>query len=159
MQRNQKLLATVGRQMHDGDILLVRVARAPGESLGLYRERTKQQQGVATAESNRWLPIRGRYYDTERQVVYVALDRRDYWQYVWEKLAPDEALAHRTFQQRERESRRYKETRYTGPGGQLAQWERELESARRFQQACCRMLPEEAADEAPPIPPARRDAP
>lgn len=154
VQRTRKLLASVGDRIRDPDILLVRVERAPGESLAHYRARVKQQQGVATAGSNRWLPLRGRYYDPRRQVFYVALERRDYWQYVWEKLAPDEGLARRTFRSREQESRRYKQMRFTGPGGQLAQWEQEIESARRFQEVCCRPLPEAAAE--PPLAPLPR---
>lgn len=151
LQRNQKLLASVGSRMHDPDILLVRVERAPGESLAGYRARVKQQQGVATEASNRWLPLQGRYYDPERQVFYVALERQAYWQYVWEKLAPDEELARRTFLSRERESRRYKQMRFTGPDGQLAQWEQEIENARRFQEFCCRPLTETAVE--PPLAP------
>ena len=114
----------------------------------LYRARVKQQKGVATATSNRWLPILGRYDDPDRQVVYVALEREDYWQYVWEKLAPDEVLARRTFLRRERESQRFKQARYNGPGGQIIQWQREMEKARRFQQACCPQPLESERDKA-----------
>jgi hypothetical protein len=137
IRRTQTLLNTVGQQMHDPDIVLARVERGPGESVPHYLSRVKQQQGVAAPASNRWLPVRGRYYDPDRQTMYVALSRQDYWQYVWEALEPDEGLARRTFAAREQLSQRFKQTRFTGPGGKLAQWQQELETARRFREACC----------------------
>lgn len=147
LRRNQDLLATVGDQMQDPGILLVRVERAAGESLDHYRARVQHQRGVATADTNRWLPVRGHYFDPQRQVFYVALERQAYWQYVWEKLAPDQDLARRTFLVRENESRRYKKTRFTGPGGQLAQWQQEIESVRRFQESCCQPLAEPSSEQ------------
>ena len=147
LRRHQHLLTTVGDQMHDPGILLVRVERASGESLDHYQARVERQRGVATEATNRWLPVLGHYFDPERQVFYVALERRAYWQYVWERLAPDEELARRTFLARERESRRYKQMRFTGPGGQLSQWQQEIEAVRRFQESCCRPLPDTASDQ------------
>lgn len=141
MRRNQDLLAAVGEQMHNPEIILAMVQRRPEESVSLYQARVKQQQGVATPVSNRWLPVRGRYYDPDRQIMYVALERQDYWQYVWEALAPQEDLARRTFTAREQLSRQFKQTRFTGPGGQLDLWRQEMETAQRFRQACCRPLP------------------
>jgi len=137
VRRTQTLLDTVGQQMHDPDIVLARVERGPGESVPHYLSRVKQQQGVAAPASNRWLPVRGRYYDPDREIMYVALSRQDYWQYVWETLEPDEDLARRTFTAREQLSQRFRQTRFTGPGGKLAQWQQELETARRFREACC----------------------
>jgi len=137
IQRDETLSATVGEQMHDPDIILVRVDRRPDESVPHYLARVKQQQGVATSASNHWLPVRGRYYDPDHQIMYVALDRNDYWQYVWEALEPDEDLARRTFAARERSSQQFKQARFTGPGGKLAQWQQEIETARRFRETCC----------------------
>jgi hypothetical protein len=137
IRHDQALLSTVGEQMYDPAIILAKVDRRPDESVTHYQARVKQQQGVATPASNRWLPVRGRYYDPDRQIMFVALDREDYWQYVWEALEPDEDLARRTFTARERLSQRFKQTRFTGPGGKLAQWQQEMESARRFREACC----------------------
>lgn len=141
IRRNQDLLAVVGDQMRNPEIVLAKVDRRPNESVTLYQARVKQQQGVAAPVSNRWLPVRGRYYDPDRQVMYVALDRQDYWRYVWEALAPDEDLARRTFTAREQLSRQFKQSRFTGPGGKLDQWVQEMEAARRFQQECCRHIP------------------
>jgi hypothetical protein len=141
IQRNQALLATVGEQMRDPDIILARVDRRPDESVPHYLTRVKQQQGVATAASNRWLPVQGRYYDPDHQIMYVALDRNGYWLYVWEALDPDEGLARRTFTARERLSQQFKQTRFTGPGGRLAQWQQEMETARRFRETCCDRAP------------------
>ena len=156
IQRDQALLATVGEQMHDPGIILARVDRRPDESVPHYLARVKQQQGVATAASNRWLPVRGRYYDPDHQTMYVALDRTDYWQYVWEALEPDEALARRTFAARERLSQQFKEARFTGPDGKLAQWQQEIETARRFREACCERgpitPPTPGAVASPPVP-------
>jgi len=141
IQRNQSLLDNVGEQMRSADIILARVEREPGESVPHYLARVKQQQGVGAPASNRWLPVRGRYYDPDHQLMYVALSRQDYWQYVWEALEPDENLARRTFTAREQLSRRFKQTRFTGPGGKLAQWQQEMETARRFREACCDRSP------------------
>lgn len=152
IRRNTDLLATVGAQIRDPEIILVRVAREAGESLSHYQKRVRQQRGVATPVSNHWLPVRGRYYDPDRQVMYVALARGSYWHYVWETLAPDEELARRTFLDRERSSRQYKQMRFTGPDGRLAQWEREIEQARRFRTQCCQPLPATEAGEAPRLP-------
>jgi hypothetical protein len=140
---NQERLAAVGEQMANADIILAKVHRQPGESIVQYKLRVKQQQGVATPETNRWLPVLGRYYDPDRQVMYVALDRQAYWQYVWEALAPDEALARRTFKTREHMSRQFKQTYFTGPDGKLAVWRRAIAEAQRFRRQCCPTLPEE----------------
>ena len=152
IQHDQDLLATVGDQMQDPDIILAKVDRRPDESVTHYQARVKQQQGVATLASNRWLPVRGRYYDPDHQIIYVALDRQGYWQYIWEALEPDEDLARRTFAARERLSQNFKQSRFTGPGGQLAQWQQEMETARRFREACCDRFPASApdAETAPP---------
>ena len=138
IRTNQERLAIIGDQMNNPEIILAKVDRRPEESVLHYRLRVKQQQGVASPESNRWLPILGRYYDPEMQVMYVALDRRDYWRYVWERLAPDEDFARRTFSEREVASQRFKRAYFTGPGGWLAQWQLALDSARLFREQCCR---------------------
>jgi len=152
IRRNQDLLAAVGDQMNNPEIVLAKVDRRPEESLTLYQARVKQQEGVATPGSNRWLPVRGRYFDPDRQIMYVALDRQDYWQYVWEALAPDEDLARRTFLAREQLSRQVKQVRFTGPGGKLDQWQQEMEAARRFRQECCRHMPAQAVPSATDLP-------
>jgi hypothetical protein len=141
IQTNLERISTVGDQMRNPEIILAKVDRKPGESLVLYQKRVKQQQGVATPATNRWLPVLGRYYDPDRQIMYVALDRQAYWQYVWEALSPDEDFARRTFSSRERVSQQFKQTRFSGPGGKLAQWQQEVETARRFRQQCCPTLP------------------
>jgi hypothetical protein len=140
IRRNRDLISTVGDQMRNPEIILAKVNRPSGESVMLYQARVKQQQGVATPASNRWLPIRGRYYDPDQQIIYVAVDRPAYWQYIWETLAPDEDLARRTFTDRERLSQQFKQTRFTGPDGKLAQWQQEIETAQRFRQQCCSAL-------------------
>jgi len=137
IHENLERIATVGDQMRNPDIILAKVDRKPDESLVLYQTRVKQQQGVATPATNRWLPVLGRYYNPDRQIMYVALDRQAYWQYIWEALAPDENFARRTFMARERNSQQFKQARFSGPGGKLAQWQQEVENARRFQQQCC----------------------
>jgi hypothetical protein len=152
IRRNQELIATVGDQMRNPEIILARVERRPGESVTLYQARVKQQQGVATSASNRWLPIRGRYFDPDREIMYVALDRQAYWQYIWEALASDGDLARRTFADRERLSRQFKEARFLGPDGQLMQWQREIDAAQHFRQQCCRTLPAAEAPSGPPHP-------
>ena len=152
LRRNHDLIAAVGDQMRSPDIILAKVDRRPDEPVSLYQTRIKQQQGVAAPVSNRWLPIRGRYYDPDRQVMYVALDRQDYWQYVWEALAPDEDLARRTFMAREQLSRQVKQARFTGAGGKLDQWQQEMETARRFQQECCRHMPASTVPPATDLP-------
>ena len=152
IHRNENLIATVGDQMRNPEIILARVERRPGESVTLYQARIKQQQGVATSASNRWLPIRGRYFDPSREIMYIALDRQDYWQYIWEALAPDGDLARRTFADRERLSRQFKETRFLGPDGQLMQWQREIDAAQQFRRQCCQTLPAAAAPSGPPSP-------
>jgi len=141
IQDTLEQLSTVGEQIRNPEIILAKVDRKPDESVLLYKTRAQQQQGVATPATNRWLPIRGRYYDSDHQIMYVALDRQDYWQYIWETLSPDEDFARRTFMSRERVSQQFKQTRFTGPGGKLAQWQQAVENARRFQQQCCQTLP------------------
>ena len=137
----EKQLATIGDQIRNPDIILARVDRRPEESVILYKARSLQQQGVATPETNKWLPVLGHYYDSDHQIMYIALDRQGYWQYVWEALSPDEDFARSTFISRERISQQFKQTRFTGPGGKLAQWQQAVEIARRFQQQCCQPLP------------------
>ena len=138
---NQERLANIGAQMQDPEIILAKVDRKPDETVIHYRTRVKQQQGVATPTTNRWLPVLGRYYDPDRQIIYVALNRRDYWQYVWESLTPDEDFARRTFARRERISRQFKQTYFTGPGGRLGQWQQAMENARQFRRQCCHFQP------------------
>ena len=84
IHENLERIATVGDQMRNPDIILAKVDRKPDESLVLYQITCQQQQGVATPATNRWLPVLGRYYDPDRQIMYVALDRQAYWQYIWE---------------------------------------------------------------------------
>jgi hypothetical protein len=134
---NLERMSAVGEQIRDPNIILAKVDRRPDESVILYKLRVQQQQGVATPGSNRWLPVLGRYFDPDRQIMYVALNRQDYWQYVWEALSPDEDFARRTFSSRERVSQQFKQTRFSGPGGELAQWQQEVENAQRFRQQCC----------------------
>ena len=149
---NLEQMSTVGDQMRNPDIILAKVDRKPDESVILYKSRAQQQQGVATPASNRWLPVLGRYYDPDQQVMYVALDRQAYWQYVWEALSPDEDFARRTFISRERISQQFKQTRFSGPEGKLAQWQQEIENARRFRQQCCQTLPATDAAVMPVLP-------
>ena len=146
---NQTRLTAVANQMNDTDIILAKVYRKPDESVIHYKMRVRQQHGVATPETNRWLPVRGRYYDPDRQVMYVALDRQAYWQYIWETLAPDEALARRTFKTRELISRQFKERYFTGPNGKLVEWQQAIGAAERFRQQCCAALPEDTATTTP----------
>jgi len=134
---NRERMAAVGDQIRDPSIILAKVDRRPDESVIHYKLRVQQQQGVATPATNRWLPVLGRYYDPDRQIMYVALDRQAYWLYVWEALSPDEDFAQRTFRSRERVSQQFKQTRFSGPGGKLAQWQQEVETAQRFRQQCC----------------------
>jgi len=84
--------------------------------------------------------------------MYVALDRQDYWQYIWEAVGSDGDLARRTFADRERLSRQFKETRFLGPDGQLMQWQREIDAAQQFRRQCCRTLPAAEAPSGPPSP-------
>jgi hypothetical protein len=149
---NQEQLAVVGGQMQNPDIILAKVDRRPNESVIRYKRRVMQQQGVATPASNLWLPVRGRYYDPDQQIMYVALDRRGYWRYVWETLAPDENFARRTFLARERISQQFKQTRFNGPGGMLAQWRQAAEAAERFRQQCCPLPPAADTTMTPAIP-------
>jgi hypothetical protein len=137
----QKRMAVVGEQMQNPDIILAKVDRKPDETVIRYKRRVMQQQGVATPANNRWIPLQGRYYDPNQQVMYVAIDRQSYWQYVWETLAPDENFARRTFLARERISQQFKQARFTGPGGMLVQWRQTIEAAGRFRQQCCQPLP------------------
>jgi hypothetical protein len=144
IRQTQDLMDAVSDQMHSPEIILAKVERRHDESLGQYQARVKQQQGVASPSSNHWLPIRGRYFDPDREIMYVALDRQDYWHYIWEALEPDEDLARRTFTARERNSDQFKQARFTGPGGKLVQWQQEIEAAKKFYQQCCQtvVLPE-----------------
>lgn len=134
---HQDRIDRVGEQMTDPNVIVAKVHRKPGESVLLYQKRVKQQQGVAAPATNQWFPVLGRYYDPDRQVMYVALDRQAYWRYVWETLAPDEALARQTFDRHERLSRQFKQDRYTGPGGKLVQWQQAIDNAQRFRRQCC----------------------
>ncbi len=152
LKDNQEQMAVVGEQMLNPDIILAKVDRKPDESVIRYKRRVMQQQGVATPTSNRWLPVRGRYYDPNQQIMYVALDRQAYWEYVWETLAPDEDFARRTFLARERISQQFKQSRFTGPGGMLVQWRQAAEAAARFRQQCCQLLPAADTTMPPAIP-------
>jgi len=138
---NQDRVDKVGAQMTNPNVMVVKVHRKPGESVLLYQKRVQQQQGVAAPATNQWFPVLGRYYDPDRHIMYVALDRQAYWQYVWETLAPDEELARRTFDRHDRLSRQFKQDRYTGPGGRLDQWQQAIDNAQRFRRQCCQALP------------------
>lgn len=149
---NLERISAIGDQIGNSDIILAKVDRKPDESVILYQSRVQLQQGVATPASNRWLPVLGRYYDPDHQIMYVALDRQAYWQYVWEALSPDEDFARRTFISRERLSQQFKQTRFSGPGGKLALWQQEVENAQRFRQQCCQSLPATEAAVTPILP-------
>jgi len=150
IQTHQERLTRVADQMRDTNIILARVHRQPDETVIQYKLRVRQQQGVATPETNHWLPVLGRYYDPDHQRMYVALDRQDYWQYIWETLAPNEDLARRTFKDREYISRQFIQRYFTGPGGKLAQWRQTIASAQRFREQCCQKGSALPAMPAPP---------
>ncbi len=143
--RDRDRIAFTETQLRDPEIILARVEMQPEESLADYRTRVENQQGVATPESNTWLPIQGRYYDPAQQQMYVALKRTDYWRYIWESLAFDPELAQADFARREQISRDAKGYQLEDPESTINRWHYSLETRLAFQRECCSMPAEGTA--------------
>ena len=135
--RDQDRIALVEAQLRDPETILAQVEMQPEESLADYRARVESQQGVATPESNTWLPVQGRYYNPARQRIYVALKRSDYWRYIWEGLAFDPELAQADFNRREQLSRREKAFQLEDPESAINRLRYSLETQLAFQRECC----------------------
>ena len=146
--RDREQIAFADTQLRNPDIILARVEMQPQESLADYRARVERQQGVATPESNTWLPVVGRYFNPTQQRMYVALKRADFWRYIWESLAFDPDLARADFKRRERRSRREKAFQLEAPESAINRLQYSLETQLAFQRECC------ALPKAPPPPPA-----
>lgn len=134
---NQRQIESVENQLRDPAIILARVEKPPEESLANYRARVKLQQGVATPQSNTWLPVQGHYYNPLKQQMYVALAREAYWHYLWEGLTVDPELAEATFKRREQASRREKTFQLENPESATNQRRYKLETLLAFQRECC----------------------
>jgi hypothetical protein len=135
--------------LRDTAIILARAEKTPDESTAQYRARVRRQQGVATPESNTWLPVQGYFYNAVQQRIYVALARDGYWHYIWERLAFDPALARETFKRRARRSRREKTYQLENPDSAINRNRYTLETLRVFERECCA-----SANIAPPLFPA-----
>ncbi len=145
--RDRDRIAIAEDQLRDPEIILAQVEMHPEESLADYRARVESQQGVATPESNTWLPVQGRYYNAAQQRIYVALKRTDYWRYIWEGLAFDPDLAHADFNRREQLSRREKAFQLENPESTINRLQYSLETQLAFQRECC-----PRPDAPPPLP-------
>ncbi len=135
--RDQAQISFTDAQLRNPEIILAQVEMRPEESLADYRARIESQQGVATPESNTWLPIQGRYYNPARQRMYVALNRTDYWRYLWEALAFDPELAQADFKRREQLSRDEKIFQLEDPESAINRLQYSLETQLVFQRECC----------------------
>ncbi|MBL0715727.1 MAG: hypothetical protein JJV98_18735 [Desulfosarcina sp.] len=158
--QHQRRIESARDQLRNPDVVLAQVEKPPGESLPDYRARVALQQGVATPQSNSWLPVRGHYYNPDRRQMYVALARDAYWQYIWEGLAFDPALAEATFKRREQRSQREKEFQLTSPDSAVNRERYNLETLAVFRRECCPSadpenpggLPANGEPEAQPLP-------
>jgi hypothetical protein len=135
--RYRQQIETVEAQLRDPEIVLAAVQKNPAETLGDYRARVKLQQGVATQETNSWLPVRGHYYNAAQGRMYVAMRRQDYWHYIWEGLAFDPDLAAATFIRREQGSRSQKAYQLDNPESAINQQRYQLETLMAFERECC----------------------
>ncbi len=166
---HQRAIESAENQLRSPAVILARVEKLPSESLTDYRTRVRRQPGVATPQSNTWLPVQGHYYNPVQRQMYVALAREAYWHYVWEKLSFDPDLAGAEFKRREQQSRIEKAFQLENPDSAANQRRYRLESLLAFQRECCTAsdgpvtMPSADADQvsAPaiaPIPPAGKPA-
>jgi hypothetical protein len=151
---HQREIESSENQLRNPAIILARVEKMPNESLADYRNRVRLQQGVATPQSNTWLPVQGHYYNPIQQQMYVALAREAYWHYLWEGLAFDPGLAEATFKRREQHSRSEKTFQLENPDSAANRKRYRLESLLAFQRACCN-----ATDPQATAPPSVSDVP
>ena len=135
--RYHQLIESAEAQLRDPEIVLAAVEKNPEEALVDYRARVNLQQGVATPETNSWLPVRGHYYNAAQGRMYVAMLRQDYWHYIWEGLAFDPDLAAATFNRREQGSRTEKAYQLDNPESDINQQRYQLETLMAFERECC----------------------
>jgi hypothetical protein len=152
IQALETRIADANRLLQDPNVVLARVERQAGESVASYRLRVAAQEGVPAPKSNAWLPLEGLFFDPESQTCFVAMQRRDYWRYVWESLGEDLGLAQRTFSARERLSLREKAQQQNNAQWGVGRWEADLALLNQFRFQCCR---EQKMDEAGRSPDAR----
>ena len=141
--QSEQQIESAETQLQDPEIVLAAVEINPEETQTEYRARVRLQQGVATPETNSWLPVHGHYYNAARGRMYVALLRQDYWHYLWERLSFDPDLAETTFRRRERRSRIEKAYQMDNPDSRINQQRYRLETLMAFERECC---PTEAPD-------------
>ncbi len=145
IEQQQGQIATTENQLRNPDIILARVEMDPEESVADYRARVTLQKGVATPQSNTWLPVQGHYYNSSQQFMYVALSRSAYWHYIWESLSFDPELAQATFLRRAQRSRLEKAYQLEDPDSAINRMRYTLETLSAFQRECCSTPgPEEA---------------
>ena len=137
IKQSRQQIESAATQLQDSEIVLAAVEKHPEEALAEYRARVQGQQGVATPETNSWLPVRGHYYNAAQGQMYVALARRDYWHYIWEGLAFDPDLAAATFKRREQRSQIEKTYQRDNPDSAINQQRYRLETLMAFQRECC----------------------
>ena len=137
IDEHQRAIESAEDQLRNPAVILARVEKMPDESLADYRNRVRRQQGVATPQSNSWLPVQGHYYNPARRQMYVALAREAYWHYLWEGLAFDPELAHATFKRREQHSRREKAFQLENPDSATNQRRYRIKGLLAFQRECC----------------------
>ena len=137
IEQTQHQIELAETQLQDPEIVLAAVQKTLAEALADYRARVQAQQGVATPETNSWLPVRGHYYNVAQGQMYVALARQDYWHYIWEGLAFDPDLAAATFNRREQGSRTEKAYQLDNPDSAINQQRYHLETLLAFERECC----------------------
>jgi hypothetical protein len=147
---HQRAIESAEHQLRNPAIILARVEKLPDESVADYRNRVRRQQGVATPQSNIWLPVQGHYYNPDQRQMYVALEREAYWHYLWEGLASDPELAEATFKRREQQSRSEKSFQLENPDSAANRQRYRLESLLAFQRECCN-APNPQATSAPSV--------
>lgn len=141
----QPAIESVENQLRNPEIILAHVEKMPSESPTDYRHRVRRQQGVATPQSNTWLPVQGHYYNPAQRQMYVALAREAYWQYLWEGLSFDLELAQAEFKRREQQSWLEKRFQLENPDSAANQQRYRLESLLAFQRECCTVADTPAA--------------
>lgn len=137
IDQGHQQIETAETQLQDPEIVLAAVEKNPEEALADYRTRVQLKLGVATPETNSWLPVRGHYYNAAQGRMYVALSRQDYWHYIWEGLAFDPDLAAATFKRREQRSRTEKAYQLDNPDSAINQQRYQLEILMAFERECC----------------------
>ena len=143
IEQSQHQIEFTESQLQDPEIVLAVVEKKPEEALMDYRARVEGRQGVATPETNSWLPVRGHYYNAAQGQMYVALARQDYWHYIWEGLSFDPELAEATFKRREQRSRIEKAYQMDSPDSVINQQRYRLETLLAFKRECCPEAPPE----------------